>query len=333
MFKRSKSTFIIIITLSSIIATLWLRSDWEQYWNSEQQFQIQEFKIKAGATGNEIIKALEQKGIIKSSFYLKFWLKLHHKKSSFKQGTYEFIGKLNLKAIIQKLINGDEKLFSAQIIPGWTFQHAINQLKKNPHLQNDLQNINLIELLHLTHSTEGWIFPDTYHFPDGFKLSKLLILAKKRMAQILDSAWQQKDETVRLSNSYDMLILASIVEKETSLKSEKNRIAGAFLLRLQKHMRLQTDPTVIYGIGAKFNGNITRKDLLNDNPYNTYTRFGLTPTPIALPDKSSIMAVAHPEITDKLYFVADGSGGHSFSATLEEHNKKVRKYLLNKKKK
>ncbi len=127
-----------------------------------------------------------------------------------------------------------------------------------------------------------------------------------------------------------MLILASIVEKETAVRSEKNRVAGVFTLRLKKRMRLQTDPTVIYGIGVNFNGDITRKDLTTDTPYNTYTRFGLPPTPIALPDMDSLMAVAHPVETGELYFVADGSGGHSFSRTLDEHNQKVRKLLLKK---
>lgn len=329
----SKKISLITVFIVLFAGSIWFVNDWNHYWQQKKTLHINEFVIKEGLSGNTIIAKLQQQGIIDSRFYLKLWLKFNQKNDSFKQGTYSFAGALSLDDIVRKLINGEEKLFETTIIPGWTIEQTLLHLKNNKHLDNDIENRNLAKILNLQGATEGWLFPDSYHFPNGYKISKLLLQSHQKMEQILNQAWNNRSPLVQLKNKYQMLILASIVEKETALRSEKPLIAGLFLLRLQKHMRLQTDPTVIYGMGNRFQGNITRKDLLSDNPYNTYTRFGLTPTPIALPDEDSILAVSQPIISDKLYFVADGSGGHSFSSTLEEHNKKVRKFLLHKKKK
>jgi UPF0755 protein len=179
---------------------------------------------------------------------------------------------------------------------------------------------------------EGLFFPDTYYFPNHTTDRDFLLRAYRMMQQKLAAAWGQRAENLPLQTPYEALILASIVEKETSAAQERAQIAGVFVRRLLKGMRLQTDPTVIYGLGEEFDGNIRRKDLRTDHPYNTYLRAGLPPTPIALPSQASIEAVLHPAAGKTLYFVARGDGSHYFSTTLDEHNAAVRKYQLKPKK-
>lgn len=170
--------------------------------------------------------------------------------------------------------------------------------------------------------------PDTYLYTKNASAESILKRAHDAMHKFLDKAWQERSDRVNYKSSYDALIVASIVEKETSVPEERERIAGVLVRRLNKNMRLQMDPTVIYGIGPDFNGNITKKNLQTDTPYNTYTRAGLPPTPIAMPSRESIIAALHPNEGDCLYFVARGDGSHVFTSTLEEHNKAVVKYIL-----
>ena len=177
---------------------------------------------------------------------------------------------------------------------------------------------------------EGWLFPDTYLFDRGTSDVEILSRAHRRMREVLDEEWAKREQGLPLETPYQALTLASIVEKETGLASERPQIAGVFVRRLQKGMKLQTDPTVIYGMGDDFDGNIRREDLTRPTPYNTYVIQGLPPTPIALPGREAINAVLHPADGDALYFVARGDGSHHFSATLDEHNCAVRHYQLNK---
>jgi UPF0755 protein len=177
---------------------------------------------------------------------------------------------------------------------------------------------------------EGQFLPDTYLFPDETTDIQFLLRAFKASESYLSEKWSHRDENLPLKSPYEALILASIVEKETAKADERPTIAGVFIRRLNKGMRLQTDPTVIYGMGEQFDGNIRRRDLKADTPYNTYTRFGLPPTPIALPGRAAIDAVLHPASGKSLYFVAKGDGSHQFSATLKEHNQAVRRYQLRK---
>jgi UPF0755 protein len=174
---------------------------------------------------------------------------------------------------------------------------------------------------------EGWFLPETYYYVRGERDVEILARAHQAMVSALDSAWQGRDVGLPVEDPYQLLILASIVEKETALAEERGQIAGVLARRLLRGMRLQTDPTVIYGLGDTFDGDIRRSDLVTDNPYNTYTRHGLPPTPIALPGKDSLRAAANPAPGDSLYFVANGEGGHTFSATLEEHEAAVKKLI------
>jgi UPF0755 protein len=209
---------------------------------------------------------------------------------------------------------------------------VLDALKQDPVITHTLQAPDarqlMLELeLDKAHA-EGWFFPDTYHFVRGTTDKDLLQRAYASMRSQLEEQWQQREEGLPYRRPYEALIMASIIEKETGIPEEREQIAGVFVRRLQKGMRLQTDPTVIYGIGESYDGNIRLRDLRTDTPYNTYTRSGLPPTPIAMPGLAAIRAALHPAAGDSLYFVASGGGAHVFSSTLEQHNEAVIKYQL-----
>ncbi len=222
------------------------------------------------------------------------------------------------------------------IVEGWTWRQLLLALAADPVLEKSIEGVihpaefeviaESVGASNLDHA-EGWFLPETYYFIRGESDVDILRRAHDAMKQSLADAWQNRGIGLPLETPYELLILASIVEKETALEEERNQIAGVLVRRLQRGMRLQTDPTVIYGLGESFDGNIRRRDLRSDTPYNTYTRTGLPPTPIALAGHRSLMAAANPSDGEALYFVANGDGGHTFSATLEEHEEAVRKLI------
>jgi UPF0755 protein len=218
------------------------------------------------------------------------------------------------------------------LVEGRTFRQALAVIASDPVLVADIGALTDEEIIarigHPGVHPEGRLFPDTYLFPRGMGALDLVKRAYGRMEAVLAEEWDKRAPGLPFKDPYEALILASIVEKETGLAAERPEIAGVFVRRMQKGMRLQTDPTVIYGLGAAFDGNLRRVDLTTDTPYNTYTRGGLPPTPIALPGREAIHAVLHPAAGDSLYFVAKGDGSHAFSATLDEHNRAVRRYQL-----
>jgi UPF0755 protein len=215
-------------------------------------------------------------------------------------------------------------------VEGWTFKQFVAALEANPVLihqidlaDNDSRD-SVAAFLGLEHP-EGWFLPETYQFTRGDSDRDILARSHAAMVQALDEAWSFRDDELPIDSPYELLILASIIEKETALDAERPLVAGVFVRRLKKGMRLQTDPTVIYGMGDAFDGDIRRRDLQTDTAYNTYTRSGLPPTPIAMPGWKSLAAAARPANGEALYFVADGKGGHTFSATLEDHQQAVKK--------
>lgn len=247
-------------------------------------------------------------------------------------GEYILEQGLTPQTLLQKFNSGDVRVFRATFPEGITFASMRARLEADPYLSADTQGLEDTELLELlgaqiTHP-EGWFYPDTYVYPRGFRVSRILKQAHERMNAVLAEAWESRDLGLPLESPYEMLILASIVEKETGVASERAEIAGVFVRRLQRNMRLQTDPTVIYALGENYDGNIRRRDLAYDSPYNTYVYSGLPPTPIALPGADAIRAVAQPASGDSLYFVARGDGSHYFSSTLEEHNEAVRRFQI-----
>lgn len=246
-------------------------------------------------------------------------------------GEYRLSSSMSLRDVLGLLVSGDVLLHSVTLIEGWTLGEAQRQIGALAMLEQDIHGVLTPSDVGLNTdlaNLEGWLAPDTYHVRRGSKASELYLQAYQRMLSWLDDAWQQRRENLPLASRYELLILASIVEKETALVSERGYIASVFINRLRRGMRLQTDPTVIYGLGERFDGDLTRRDLTEKTPYNTYVIKGLPPTPISLPSRDALLAVALAPETPYLYFVAKGDGSSYFSTSLEEHQAAVKKYQL-----
>lgn len=295
--------------------------------------------IERGTTGNKLAGLLEKERILDNAELLSWLLKLHPELNKVKAGTYSLNGVKTVEDLLKLLNSGKEAQFNVQFIEGNTFKNWRKRLENAPHLKQTLKDKSEQEIFQLLAlpkvskaidewmKIDGWLYPDTYNYTPNSTDLELLQRAAERMKKALDKAWNERDKDLPLENSYEMLILASIVEKETGIAAERPQIASVFINRLKAKMKLQTDPTVIYGMGEDYNGNIRKKDLETPTPYNTYVIDGLPPTPIAMPSEEALQAVAHPAQTEFYYFVADGTGGHKFSRNLNEHNKAVQEYL------
>ncbi len=299
----------------------------------KQNLAVTSFIVPEGASVRWAIDEMVKRHWIAQGFFLKAYVHFYPELQLIKAGEYEFSGRYSPLDILVQLRAGQSiKRHSVQLTEGmtvaefkkilWVQDQLIPSLKENTDAQI-LEKLAIPE----TH-LEGLFFPDTYFYSGNTTDADLLKRAYYRMQQMLAEAWSQRAPNLPYATPYQALILASIVEKEAKLPKEQPIIAGVFLRRLAKGMRLQTDPTVIYGLGSEFHGNLTRAHLLSDTPYNTYTRAGLPPTPIAAPGRSAIHAVLHPALGTALYFVAKGDGSHYFSTTLSEHEQAVRKYQL-----
>jgi UPF0755 protein len=249
-----------------------------------------------------------------------------------KSGEYRFRNGMTARELLDQVVAGRVVEYPLVLVEGWTFRQFLDAIEKAPKLTRTLNGLSpraIMERLgHHGEHPEGRFFPDTYYYSSGQTELAILANGYDKMQKLLQQEWEKRDNNLPFKDPYEALILASIVEKETGRADERRMIAGVFVNRLRHGMRLQTDPTVIYGMGESFDGNLRLKDLRRDTPYNTYTRSGLPPTPVAMPGKESLQAVMHPVITGALYFVARGDGSHDFSSTLEEHNKAVIKYQM-----
>ena len=325
-----------IITIT--IVTLLITSTW--FWFSYQNalkdnLQIEtdhiDYSVKSGSSFSAVIYDLANKKIIKHPRYLIWYARINGLSNKMKTGDYRLTMELTVQEFLDNIFNGKVIQFSLTIIEGWSFQQLINAIKQHPQIKDTVSKLSKSEImikLKIDGHYEGQFLPDTYHFPKNIKDIDFLKRAYMSMQSILKREWDKREVGLIYKNSYEALIMASIIEKETGLASERQQISGVFLRRLDKGMRLQTDPTVIYGMGNNFKGNLRKRDLLYDTPYNTYRRHGLPPTPIALPGKDAIYAALHPAEGNTLYFVARGDGSHHFSSTLKEHNNAVIKYQL-----
>ena len=301
--------------------------------------QDQLLTIERGTTGSKLAALLEQEKILEHADLLPWLLKLQPQLNKVKAGTYSLTGVKTLQDLLDMLNSGKEAQFSVKFIEGKTFKEWRKNLENAPHLKQTLQGKTDKEIMALLdipavakavyewNNMEGWLYPDTYNYTPNSTDLELLKRSATRLQKVLDKAWNERDENLPLADPYQMLILASIVEKETGIAAERPQVASVFINRLKANMKLQTDPTVIYGMGESYTGNIRKKDLETITPYNTYMIEGLPPTPIAMVSESALQAVAHPAKTDFYYFVADGSGGHKFTRNLNEHNKAVQEYL------
>ena len=287
-------------------------------------------QVAAGTGINQLALKWLREGVIENQYYLRLLTWLEPELKQIKFGEYRIADNETPRSLLTKLSQGKVIQYPFTIVEGTNSYQLLEQLKKASHLKQDINLTveGILKQLNIdsTH-IEGWFYPDTYHFSKGDSVSALLTRATQQMQSVLAKEWQNRAVGLPYKNPYEALIMASIIEKETALASERGKIAGVFVRRLNLNMRLGTDPTVIYGIGPEFNGDITYKDLRTRTPYNTYMIKGLPPTPIAMPGQASIHAALNPEEGDALYFVATGDGGHYFSATLEEHNQAVKRWL------
>jgi len=291
------------------------------------------FNVEPGMSVKHLANKLAKNGMLENPRYLVWLARWEGATQSIMAGEYRIVPNTTPKLLIQQLIQGKVNLYPFTIVEGWTFKQLMDAINRNENFTHTLmQNTSgeiMVAIGRPDEHPEGLFYPETYHFPYGTSDRDFLKRAHRAMEEKLLLEWNQRSADLPLQTPYQALILASIVEKETALVSEYRKIAGVFTRRLLNNMRLQTDPTIIYGMGEKYQGNIRSGDLKTDTPYNTYTRRGLPPTPIAMPGKGALLAVLHPEEGKELYFVATGDGGHYFSETLEQHNRAVIKYQLN----
>lgn len=289
-----------------------------------------EFSVKSGSNLKQVAQQLTENGVLDNPWPLIALARIEDNAALIKAGDYTLDKDYTLVELLNYLIEGDSKQAEIKFVEGWTFSKMRQVLNTHPDIRHDTLNMSEQELLKAIGaketSAEGLFFPDTYFFVANDSDVTVLQRAYQAMKNNLQKLWSTRVKSLPLKTPYEALILASIVEKETGLASDRGKIASVFINRLRIGMRLQTDPTIIYGLGEKFDGNLRKKDLRTDQPYNTYTRAGLPPTPIAMPGLAAIQATLSPEETKALYFVARGDGTSQFSNNLADHNRAVTKY-------
>jgi UPF0755 protein len=284
-----------------------------------------ELNVEKGASLINIVKRLANDGVVQSPEILLVYARIVDK-TNIKSGYYELVPPLSHQQLLDKLVDGDIKQYALSLIEGWTIKQVMQKLNTTQYLVKVLNGEIPASIAFEGGSPEGWLFPDTYNFDKSVSDEQLVRKAYARMKTVLAEEWANRADDLPYKNSYEALIMASIIERETSVDSEREQIAGVFVQRLLIGMRLQTDPTVIYAMGDTYRGNIRRSDLKIDSPYNTYRVGGLPPTPIAIAGRRSIHAALHPLNNGMLYFVGRGDGYHYFSSSLAEHNAAVQKY-------
>lgn len=290
------------------------------------------FTVERGMPVARIARKLGERGLIDRPLYLRLAARFTGDARRIQSGEYAIDTGTTPYRLLAKFARGEVKTYKITLIEGWTFDQMMVAIHEHSALEHTLKDLApeaiMARLGHPDQHPEGRFFPDTYQFRRGTTDLKLLERAYERMQTVLTEEWAGRSEDLPLDTPYEALTLASIVERETAVAEERARIAGVFLERLERGMRLQTDPTVIYGLGDDFDGDLRWRDLRTDTPYNTYTRAGLPPTPIAMPARASIHASLHPERRGELYFVSRGDGTHVFSKTYEAHKQAVAKYQL-----
>lgn len=329
----------LLIALLLLAVMGWLLCDYQRFLHSPLQLtQPETQQVDKGWSQHKLIQQWQAKGWLPHATRDPLWLRLQQRlgggAATIKAGEYAVRPGETLRGVLKRIQAGDTVRYGFTIVEGWTFTQLRQALAKQPRLQQKTRDWDAQAIMQALGKAdvppEGHFLPETYHYVRGNSDLDILRKANRALDEALQTAWPQRQDNLPLDTPQQALVLASIVEKETALAQERALIAGVFVNRLRKGMRLQTDPTVIYGLGTEFDGNLRRRDLTRDTPFNTYTRAGLPPTPIALPGKAAIMASLHPEATEKLYFVATGEGGaHYFSSNLPEHQAAVRRYQLN----
>jgi len=288
------------------------------------------FEVKPGSSLRSVARELTGAGVLARDWPLVALARFQGVDRAIKAGSYEITEEITLPALLEKLTQGDVSQSALTVVEGATFAELKAQIGAHPDITRSTLDLPDAELMRKIGAPEtppeGWFFPDTYYFAAGSTDTAVLARAYRLMRDRLDAAWARRDPDTPLRNPYEALILASIIEKETGRGEDRLLVGSVFVNRLRNGMRLQTDPTVIYGLGAAFDGNLRRRDLERDTPFNTYTRDGLPPAPIALPGQASLDAATHPPNTPYLYFVSRGDGTSEFSTNLTDHNRAVAKF-------
>jgi len=324
MKRLLPATLILVLLISAVVAVFWYQ--YQQFLQKPLQLVDSGtvIMVEPGSNLRTVVTELEQRGVTRLDWRWRLLSRLVP--VTIKTGEYELPYGLKPAGLLTLLASGNVVSYRFTIVEGWSLKQLLDALRLNPVLQHTVDGAADLEGLPEmpAENPEGWFLPETYVFTRGDTDLHILRRAYAAMLEELEKVWAGRDIGLPYETQYELLTMASIIEKETSLESERADVAGVFVRRLLERWRLETDPTVIYGMGEDYQGDIRRKDLRADTPYNTYTRHGLPPTPIAMPGLASLKAAAHPANGEAMFFVANGQGGHTFSSTLEEHNEAVR---------
>ena len=327
LLKRFKFVLLLLILTSFALLI-----NGYSYLNQPLDIVEQNIEIMPGSGFSQITAQFHQRDIISNPLVWKIYARITSKAKRVQAGEYQLDAGVTPIELLEKLVKGDVVLHQITLVEGWSFTQLLQTLQANKKLEHQLARLTHSEVMAALakpdEHPEGRFFPDSYQFTSGTSDVDILQRAYQRLSAILDEEWSQRAKDLPYKTAYEALIMASIVEKETGQATERAEIAGVFVRRLNKKMRLQTDPTVIYGLGDSYQGNIRRKHLKEPTAYNTYVIRGLPPTPIAMVGREAIHAVLHPKSGKSLYFVAKGDGSHFFSDTLAQHNQAVRRYQL-----
>ena len=324
-FKRAAAAAVIALLLAATVYFYWA-------WNRSLDPGTDTYVLKPGTSLRGLARDLHDRGVIpeRHSFFLLGYVT--GRSRQLKAGEYQFRANISASELLDQVVAGRVVEYPFVLVEGWNFRQVLQALEAAPKLRQTIAGLPVSEIMtrlgHPKLHPEGRFFPDTYYYSQGHSDAQLLGRALEKMQAVVDEEWGKRAADLPLKSPDEALVLASIVEKETSRPEERGLIAGVFVNRLRKGMRLQTDPTVIYGLGGGFDGNLRLRDLRTDTAYNTYTRSGLPPTPIAMPGRESLAAALNPAPTSALYFVSRGDGSHVFSNTLEEHTAAVLKYQV-----
>ncbi|QKF49108.1 endolytic transglycosylase MltG [Pseudomonas graminis] len=308
---------------------------WQQNSALQQSLNLTQEKlldVPAGSSPTGVLNRLQADGVIKDAFWLRLYWRFNLQGQSLHSGEYRMAPGMNAESLLDLWQKGEVVQYSVTLVEGWTFRQVRAALAKQVKLEQTASELSDTELMaklgHPDVFPEGRFFPDTYRYVRGMTDVELLKQAYNRLDEVLQEEWEKRAADVPYTDAYQALIMASLVEKETGVPHERGQIAGVFVRRLQQGMLLQTDPTVIYGLGDRYNGKITRALLKEATPYNTYVIAGLPPTPISMVGREAIHAAMHPVAGNSLYFVARGDGSHVFSADLDAHNAAVKEFQL-----
>lgn len=320
---------VLLLVLSLALAA------WRIHSVLQQPLQLSEERllvVEPGATPGGLLNQLEGEGVLDGAFWLRLYWRFNLTGQPLHSGEYRLLPTQTARDLLGIWQRGEVVQYSLTLVEGWSFRQVRAALNKQTALKQTLAELDdaalMAKLGQPGANPEGRFFPDTYRYVRGMSDFDLLKQAHARLTEVLEDEWQQRAEGLPYRKPYDALIMASMVEKETGVPAERGQIAGVFVRRLRLGMRLQTDPTVIFGLGERYNGNLTRAHLREPTPYNTYTIDGMPPTPIALVGREAIHAALHPVAGKSLYFVARGDGSHVFSDSLEQHNRAVSEYQL-----